>query len=517
VKSQIRAWLRVAPRHHLALTALVLGGIVGLIVTSVVPSGTSQRALLAPGGAPPVTPPGGGLTAPGPTPGAIPGTSGSPSAGPGSPLGSPSAGAFPSASPPPGSVSSPSGGNKGPVRLAATDRGVTAKTVKLGFLVVNPGGLDKAGFALGLRGDMEQVVHAYVDYVNHHGGINGRMIDPQIRRTDPTDVNDQKAACKSMLLDRKVFGVSDTATTLLSDAQGCYTIEGKTPFTHSYPLSTGFQAQGGGLDVSANRALDRIAREWAREATRQGFIKGGEKVGYLTEACQPSLTVIQKIFVPALKRAGTQEPVAGITDCDPRSQQSQVPNIVLRMNTQHVTHMFMAANFVAVQNFLTNAVAQSYKPKYFISDYAGLTDDFFTKNFPEDQWDRVHGITTLLFGAKAAGKPMAPGTRFCNNILVAAKVPEGGLDHIENEDAEAAGMCDEFFIMVEALKAVGPNLTRAGWAQAVQRLGAVQTATVHRVVFSPGKTSGGDDIATVEWRRGCKCYIQISGYRAGHY
>src|SRR5206468_3351009 len=146
--------------------------------------------------------------------------------------------------------------------------------------------------------------------------------------------------------------------------------------------------------------LDRIAKEWANAAKELGFIKGGEKVGIFTDQCEPSNTVLRKVLVPALKAVGTQEPKIAATNCSPEAQQSEVPGIVVQMKSAGITPRVMATSYVGVHNFLQTADGQAYKPKYFASDYDGLTSDLFTKNFSENQWDRVKGITVGYNGWK---------------------------------------------------------------------------------------------------------------------
>ena len=501
------AWIRVASRQRILSTGMGLALTALLIGISFVPglpnrleAGGSDRASTGPsqgeGGAE-AGDPGGTISEGGVTSTAAERAAGAAGAGGSGTSGTGSTGT--SASP-------------GSVVLTASDTGVTATSVKIGFTTLNPLGLQSSGIGLPLRNDIDNVIRAYVDYVNDNGGIHGRKVVADIIKVDPLQESSQAAACAD--LKGRTFGVVDTATFILQSTQKCFTSD-RVPFTHSYPLSAGFQAEAGGYDVAANRNLDRIAKEWAVESKSIGFLKGGEIAGVVTEACEPSITVVKSVLIPGIKAAGASQVVLKETDCNPAAQQSQIPSIVTQMKADNVTHVFMAVNYVAVRNFLENAKTYGKPFQYYVSDYNGLTDDFFTKDWDPDQWDGVKAMTVLLFGGKAAGRPPAEGTAFCSKILTDRGIR--GLDNIENEDAEAGGFCDEFFIMEGAARAVGPNLKRSAWAQAAQRLGDVRTATVHSVNFAPGKFSGGDTIVTLQWGRGCKCYKQIDNYRPGRF
>ena len=243
----------------------------------------------------------------------------------------------------------------------------------------------------------------------------------------------------------------------------------------------------------------------------EGFVKGGEHVGIFTDACEPSNTVIRKVMAPAFKADGAATVDIAQTDCDPQAQTSQVPNAVLQMKTKNVDRMFMATSFVGVQNFLTNSDAQQFHPKYFASDYDGMAADLFTKNFPPTQWDRTQGISSGYSGWLRAGHGLTPAQKRCSDILVAHGLPAMKDDAA---NGEVISQCDAFLnIMVPAAKAAGANLTRAGWAQAAQRLGHVDVAGFQACTYTPVKYSCGDSYAAVEWRKEFQGYIQISGYR----
>lgn len=426
-----------------------------------------------------------------------------------------------------GSSGVAAGGASGTGRLNKSDQGVDETSIRMGFLTVNLRGLEVTGYAPPLRSDINAVIDAYVDEVNKAGGINGRRIQPEKRAVDPTSLENQMEICQVMTRDLKVFSVVTTVTNIRKESQECYLYLNPTAYTHSYPMSQEFQA-GSGLDLSANRNLTRIAKEWIHAAKTDPlgsrppdtgpFLKGGEVVGVLTENCEPSISqVIKKVLIPALEAPPSKPSRIELltTACDPGVQQAEAGQAATVMASRGVTHVLLALNYISVEAFHKTADADpTRKFKYYASDYNGVSADFFTRHWSKDQWDRVRGITVTYSGYKAAGNPTTAEEKRCSDILKRHGLP-GFFEPGTNPDshAEAAGMCDEFDIMVAAARAAGPNLTRSTWSNAGQRLGKVPTQGIPSVTFAPGKFSGGDTVASIEWHGECTCYQQISGYR----
>jgi ABC-type branched-subunit amino acid transport system substrate-binding protein len=504
---QVRVWFREASRSQVAVTLTAIAAAITLIVVSIPSSSGTKRTVTSNASGDTLLSPaagesGGAETAAG-TGASSGGAAGASGGGAGGAAGARAGGARSGAAGSAGGAGAP---------LTASDVGVTSRTIKVGFLIASVGGLANAGFALGLRGDMPQVVNAYVDYINKNGGVNGRSIEAVQRKTDPLTQSDQSQACTNMVSDNKVFAVIDTSTVIYAATQQCFAIQNHLPYVHSYALSTGFQNQANGLDITVSRTLDRIARDWAAEAKNLGVIKGGEKVGIFTDACEPSNTVLRQVLAPGLKAAGAGSVTIGQTDCNPEAQQTQTPNVVTQFNLAHITHVFPATSYVGVQVFLQAAQSQGYHPKYFASPYDGLDLDLFTENFNPDQFDGTLAISTHYSGYAKAGKPAPAFLKFCSGILTSHGLPPLEMN---DQNAEARAMCDNLFLFVTAAKKVGPNLTRAGWGQQTATLGRFDSADQSLSVFKPGKYSGSDLIQTIQWHRDCTCFTSISDFRPG--
>lgn len=533
---QIRLWLRTAARSQVAVSAAAVVAVVALLVASVPQHGKStagQDSLgQTTGGTTGLV--GGGATGTSGVPGGgsatTTGTSGSASTSgasvlPGGTTGSTSGGSSSGAATTGATgfgtsgTSGTSGSTGGGFDLSkATDRGVNNcagyKTcVKLGVLIAKIGGLDASGFALAVRTDTQQVVQAYIDDQNKRGGINGRPIVPVYRTTDPISEDDQNQACTQMADDQSVFGVIDTQSFIFANPQSCLTVTKKTPYVHGYAESEAFMDAARGYDVSETRSLDRIAVEWVDEIRRLAFLKGGERVGILEDNCEPSHSVVDKYLVAGIKQLRPASVKTYDSDCSAAYAQSQPPALQQQMCIDGVTHVVLATSFVAAQTFLQSADSGpcgtgARKYKYMASDYSLLASDLFTRNFNKRQFDGSLAITNFWTGITKTSAQL----QRCSAVLVKAGLP-GLANTYPNADANE--MCDNFAIFVRAAQKAGPNLTRAGWAQAVQQLGRYDGAYSPESLFAPGKTNGGELVHAMVWHADCTCYRQTGTLHVG--
>lgn len=528
---QFRLWLRGASRGQVGGTVAVVAAVLALLLGSV-SQGSTKAADDAgfsslDGGSPAVSGTTGGSTS---TTGALPstqtpvtpggagsgGTSGTTGTSFGTTGGTTATGTTGTTAPGTSTAGTP--GAPAFDLTKATDRGINncsgVKTcVKLGVLIAKIGGLDQSGFALNLRGDIVQVVTAFINDQNKRGGLNGRPIVPVFRDTDPIDENDQNQACTQFTQDDKVFAVLDTAAFIFANPQKCFTVTNRTPYIHGYAESEAFMDAGLGLDVSETRSLDRIAIEWADEMGKLGFLKGGEKVGILEDNCEPSHSVVDKYLVTGIKKLKVASVKTYASDCSAAYAQSQPPALMQQMCVDGVTHVVLATSFVAAQTFLQAADGSPCgtgpaKFTYMASDYSLLAGDLFTRNFSKTQFDGSLAITNFYTGITKGSARQAA----CSKILVAAGLP--GLNNTY-PNADANAFCDYFAIFVKASLATGPNLTRVGWAKAVQNLGVYEGAFSPRSDFRPGKTSGGELVHAMIWHADCTCYRQSGPLHTG--
>lgn len=397
-----------------------------------------------------------------------------------------------------------------PGALQASDVGVTAKEITIGVGLIDLGGLASAGFGVGLRGDEKQVAAALVDDVNRRGGINGRTLRAHVYNVDPLDERKARAACLQATEQDKVFAYVDTLSQYSAAQQACLSTEHGVPLITPTPLSADVQAQAFPNQISPIQNDNRAVIGAVRLASAQGFFGAGPRVGIIDDTCSPS---VNEDLKRALREAGIGEGVSEFTfDCDGNNVASQATQAALAHKRDRVTHVVVATQYVQLQLYATAAATQLFAPRYLVSDLGGLTADVSVESMDPSQFDRAMGITSSFSGSAAIGHPLSAMAESCNRALVDHGLPP--MRNVTGADGLAAYLCETLTLFERLATLAGPHLTRAALTSALPSVGAFRGAFTDTAVFDRvGKTSGGDTLAVIEWRRGCTCYHQIVPHR----
>src|SRR5437764_496412 len=470
---RIRLWAKSAPRWHVVTSVVAVCMLGAAVVVISIPNRDHVGNLSAGAsnlGTGSISPGSAGVESGSGAPGA-PGAAGS--------IGAPSAGAPSAAGPVSSGQTAPAGpgskvttaeqantranqgtatgANQASQQRTASDRGVTADSIKVGFLIAQLGGLDATGFALGMRTDQAQAIKAYVDHANAEGGVNGRKITYVTAKSNPLDAQSMRSACLTMTQDEKVFSVMDTAATI-GIAHECYA-ENKTPhvFTSGQTVDEGLFQRDGGYNVSTGASGTRALQNWAEFALQAGEIAPGSgKLGLLDDDCTPDGDIFDKQFKPLLQSHGVPFYEARVT-CDYTAAQQQIPGAVLQMRQNGVTRVFMAVIFSTAQTFIQNAQSQAWTPKYSVSDFWGLNLDFSAKNFNADAFDRTRSYTFSRSGEEAAHVPYSPAVQECSKELSDEGLP--AIKGESNDDAEVLSLCGSFKLWLAVMRRAPLNPT----------------------------------------------------------
>jgi hypothetical protein len=364
-----------------------------------------------------------------------------------------------------------------PLKLTASDRGVTPTSVKIVFPWFE---FDQSGRITGSAlpndaEDQEQAIRAYVNYYNATGGIGGRKIDPIITDYNPVNDADMRNKCIQWADDNKVFGVVDSEA-WHSGHQLCLTEEKDTPLVTSYTTVNEWPKKGAPYLWWTGPSTEEIVEHWVLWAKDRGFLNS--RIG-VAIADRAEDKIAMAVMEKALARAGAKQVHWEVLPYDNGGVRSlpAMPGAVQRMKA-NADHVFMMLSFTLFAQWLTQSETQDYYPKkYLLSDLAQtliIAEALIGGQFPRSL-NGAEGPTYAHLGMKDTRPDISkygytPSEAKCNEIWRKAypnKQPMGraGL---------AARWCQNIGVFVEgARRATAANngvLTRKNWGAAMATL-----------------------------------------------
>lgn len=387
--------------------------------------------------------------------------------------------------------------------LRATDVGVTATTIKLGVVLLDLGTARSVGLAPEnyTIEDQKRAYETFVGRVNEGGGIHGRKVQLAYAVADPFDNATAEAACLKLTRDDKVFSVISVAG-FRGTASLCITRDNRTPLiAQGHHPQEYFQASGG-LLVTDMSTSERTASMYISTLKRLGVLNG-KTIGLVTNQDATNGEKQGGDAVMAALRAEGYE-VARRADLseDLPTGASQIPVEVQRMRAAGVDAVVLATNFLYSTQFAQAADGQGWRPAWFASQIGDMTSDALAKNMPAS-YDGAIAVTSNRFNHDArAGRPEPAVDRDCReyyNRTTGSRYPFGG----ENPVIPA---CAGVRMFTAAATGAGPNLTRATYVGATQRVGSFVWPGMLGGRLGPGKFDFVDEARPLRWQASCRCY-----------
>jgi ABC-type branched-subunit amino acid transport system substrate-binding protein len=333
----------------------------------------------------------------------------------------------------------PAGGNGG-----ATDTGVTATTITVGNVS------DLGGPVPGLFQGGPAGTQAYINYVNSQGGICGRKLK-LVTSDDSLECNQNEADYQN--LENSVFAFVGGWS--LDDSCGAQILSHHTPIpVVQQALSIQFQALPGTYGVDPLKAG---AQTGYFDYFKQKFPDAISSVGTLV-GNQPSAVQSWQYYKQVMEGLGYK--VTYEDDFPPA--QSNFTADVIRMKAQGVKMVFIiAVNAPDLAAFSQEAAQQGWKPELFVAPI-GYFGQYISDSGGASA---VNGQYIPVVQARFLGED-------------ASTVPEVGLfDQWMKSTAPNIGI-DQFAdtswantaLFVQALKMVGPHVTRAAVIAALSQI-----------------------------------------------
>jgi hypothetical protein len=378
-------------------------------------------------------------------------------------------------------------------------------SVRVGFEVSDADAYFRSlGFANLTTGNTTNQVRALVAYMNGHGGLGGRRIEPVLYQV-PTVDNGTKAQeeCDFFTRDHHVFAVLGAGAGSSFALFTCLAKAG-TVYVDGYGSQTEAAAKElrGYWYDPADFVLDRFARAYVEQLVGLGFFTKGARIGLLSYDDPAFRSVVERVVKPTLARHGLR--VTDEADFSTSAYASQGQAFVLRFQTDGITHVL---NLVAgvVVFFQRAAESQQYRPRYALSSRDG-----------PGAWVQVLAPPAQLKGSLGIGwQPLAdvdlahsPGDVSPNQTLCRKVMKDAGED-VSNQGVQVAShrYCETVFF----LRAAFQHLTvtsPGGLLEAVARLGRgyppVMTFTTS---FSKNRSDGPEQIRPFTFQDDCSCFV----------
>ncbi len=370
------------------------------------------------------------------------------------------------------------------------------------------------------QADARKIGNAVLKYVNDHGGVAGRPMQPvwyDVSATDSPQVISQ-GACTRWTEDEKVILALPENPLMDTDLmRACLGKAGvlalylntysRTPLSEfaKYPLW--FEAD--------SMALETFARVYVAGLAKQGFFKSA-RIGVLHDEGGNFSTVVKNVLLPELKRAGANV-VATATNRvraaeDLPAGGNQASNAVLRFRGANVTHVMFFEPWVGWVLFAQAANAQGWQPKYGLSSQSLLQAAIETGLVPTQQ----------LTGARAVGwnpgvdvPPPASGSwarkQLCLDIFKKAGL-EAEIDASQDARVKSIGLCGGLLLLADAARGSTGTITSSSIGARLQTMTEAPLANLVRGRFGPARHFGATQWRPIAYDAGCGCFKNAGGW-----
>lgn len=333
---------------------------------------------------------------------------------------------------------------------AASDPGVTSTSIKLGITV------PMTGIASPGYNKIPGAMKAYFDYVNANGGVNGRKITLVIK-DDQYIPTTAVAKANELILKDKVFALVGTLGTASTKAISASTQLAKRGIPSLF-VNTGFS---GFADKKAYPTTFSILPSYQMEAKIMGkFLKDkydGKKLALIYQDDD-----FGRDALAGFKQAGvsftTAIPYASGSQSLPATGAGWISK--LKAAGTEVTVLFGVSS--ASTAALANAYAAGYKTQWVLGSVGGDATTIAASN---------KAYVPLLFGAKGFSFAPAPSDSADEYVKLFQSIYASAQPTQTFDNNVVAGMSNAF-LAVQAIKAAGSNLTRAGLIKTIETKGA---------------------------------------------
>ncbi|MHB8662110.1 MAG: type 1 periplasmic-binding domain-containing protein [Acidimicrobiales bacterium] len=429
-----------------------------------------------------------------------------PSAKPGSGVGPSGGGAAPGGGPAPPGVPAATG-PAATACFAGTTQGVTAKTITVGLDYSSDiGQANRATGGNSLQpGEPRSFGQAYLDYINHTGGLCGRTVvaawsDNKVISGSSADSNDQ-ASCTTYTQDNKVFAVMGNTSGIRPTLLDCLAKHGVLGLDNSALLNEDSQSASRYFDSlyePYKMTLDRFFPIYVNALADHGYFDKGAKVGLIYSDIPAEQRAIDRTLIPALKAKGItladQAKVTHTYDIDTLgSAETQTNSAVLRFQSENITHVLAPVDAFSFATFIMRAEQQGYRPRYGVSTSTGGPGGM-GQNVQFTKAVMVAWAPAITFAEYMAG----PAVKQC----LAELAKEGHRAPADQlSAAQAFNYCD-FFTFLRTVVSRAPQASLAAINTAATSVGTQYGTPTFDWTMSSGRHDGADMVRVATYSGG---------------
>lgn len=347
----------------------------------------------------------------------------------------------------------------GPASAAAgSTQGVTATTIRVGVPYVDVAATKAVGVDINW-GNVPDAYMSVIDYLNAHGGIDGRRIVPFILAVDPTSPAPAATACTEMVQDDKVFAV------IAPLDSSCY-------LQHGVPVVGGIEPVPINAGVAQNFSLTPPTAVYDKlQLTvfdKLGVFKN-KKVGIFagTTTDESEVTVVKSVL-SKLKVSVVATAVDSAPQADLPASDAQVEAIAQRFQADGVNEVVAVGYGSAIWPNGLSAAQSAYNPPWVATSESNLSGDVGGSNNPT----YLKNVVT--------SSPIDSGQQIWDNAQIQQCISrlrkQYPSDHINTYSASAPGSqvtwtgieqaCTDVGLFATIAKAAGKHLTVASFVHA---------------------------------------------------
>ncbi len=384
--------------------------------------------------------------------------------------------------------------------------GVTANTIKVGVMMTDYSCVEQ--YIHQTETQQQSDFDIYINDINSHGGINGRMIKPVYEKYCPPELQPTQEVndCTKLTDDEHVFAAIGDFHDPNGTAQLCFIKQHHTPIVAD-SLTDALVARGPAgymvaSDIAPERRLNVIL-----SLLKTKNVLAGKTVGTVTDAANRVRVI--KIVDPTLQQLGVKrgsDAVLSITSNDLTTANAQLAAFIEKWKSDHTNALFLIGDDVSSQNFI-DRIKQAIPSMQLISDTSDVGNGGQTEQQQHQVPNNYAGIISAE-GLTGLEHSKTPHYTYCAKIWTAAthqpaplpnvivKLPNGDQD---DQYGAMESSCNFVTMFADIARRVGPYLNADNWARTVNNFGPIDDTQTNFASVHAGKYDADDTYGLVQF------------------